>query len=227
MLFAGLISGTSRDGIDAVLVDFGSHDLSIVAAATHRYPPELQAALASLVEAPDKTSLASVGELHAWIGEVFAEAAEALIEDSGIRPNEIIAIGSHGQTIHHGPDAQHAYSLQIGDAARIARRTGIPTVADFRSADIAAGGQGAPLVPAFHDWLFRRCHEARIVLNIGGIANITVLHADDRPTIGFDTGPGNTLLDAWIRECRGLDYDEVLADRGRGEAGDRDHRAWQ
>ncbi|MCP5090821.1 MAG: anhydro-N-acetylmuramic acid kinase, partial [Gammaproteobacteria bacterium] len=122
-------------------------------------------------------------------------------------PRGIVAIGSHGQTLRHRPDAERPYSLQIGDAATIAAGTGVTTVADFRRSDIAVGGQGAPLVPPFHDWLFRRQDVNRIVLNIGGMANVTVLPADDEPVTGFDTGPGNTLLDAWINEQRGLPYD--------------------
>ncbi len=206
MLFAGLISGTSRDGIDAVVVRLGDREVDILASVSQPYEPELQSALASLVRDPDAVSLAEVGELHAWVGDAFAEAAQAVIEASGVRPAELIAIGSHGQTIHHGPDAKRPYSLQIGDPSRIARRTGVPAVGDFRSADIAAGGQGAPLVPPFHDWLFRKPGETTVVVNIGGIANVTVL--SDKPLAGFDTGPGNTLLDAWIQQHKGERFDQ-------------------
>ncbi len=206
MLFAGLMSGTSRDGIDAVVVDIGSRGIEILASISHTYDRELQAALATLVQAPDSAGLAAIGELHARIGDAFAEAAQAVIEKSGARPSEFIAIGSHGQTVYHAPDAGHPFSLQIGDASRIARRTGIPTVADFRSADIAAGGQGAPLVPPFHQWMFGKQGETTAIVNIGGIANATIV-SDDQ-LLGFDTGPGNTLLDAWIQKHSGESFDQ-------------------
>ncbi len=206
MLFAGLMSGTSRDGIDAVVVDIGNNGINILATVSLAYDPELQAALAGLVDNPGSTGLAQVGDLHARVGDAFAEAAQAVIEQSGARASEFIAIGSHGQTIYHAPDARHPFSLQIGDASRIARRTGIPTVADFRSADIAAGGQGAPLVPPFHQWMFGKPGETTAVVNIGGIANATIL--SDEQLLGFDTGPGNTLLDAWIQKHSGERFDQ-------------------
>jgi anhydro-N-acetylmuramic acid kinase len=122
-------------------------------------------------------------------------------------PSAIAAIGSHGQTLRHEPGSAQPFSLQIGDADLIAEGTGITTIADFRRADIELGGQGAPLAPAFHEWLFRNEGKTRVVLNIGGIANITVLHGDDMETIGFDTGPGNTLLDAWALQYLHTPYD--------------------
>jgi len=205
--YIGLISGTSMDGIDAALVTFADNSVSLHATHAHAYPNELRDRLRHTIGSPDACGLDGLGELDRWTGECFRDAALELIGKSNIDPAGIIAIGSHGQTLRHRPDAERPFSLQIGDAATIAAGTGITTVADFRRSDIAVGGQGAPLVPPFHDWLFRRPGVNRIVLNIGGIANVTVLPADDQPVTGFDTGPGNTLLDAWINEQRGLRYD--------------------
>jgi len=205
--YIGLISGTSMDGIDAVLVSFADNSLSLHTTHAHAYPGELRDRLRQAIRNPDASGLDRLGELDRWTGECFRDAALELIGQSNIDPDSIIAIGSHGQTLRHQPDAERPYSLQIGDAATIAAGTGITTVADFRRTDIAVGGQGAPLVPPFHDWLFRRLDVSRIVLNIGGIANVTVLPADNGPVTGFDTGPGNTMLDAWINDQRGLPYD--------------------
>lgn len=206
MLFAGLISGTSRDAIDAVVVNIGDQSVDIVAAHSHPYEAGLKSSLDALIADPHAAGVAGLGELHAWIGEAFADAAQEVIRKASVQGNDIVAIGSHGQTVHHGPDAPHPYSLQIGDASRIARRTGVPTVADFRSADIAAGGQGAPLVPPFHQWLFGEPGKTNAVVNIGGIANVTLI--SDEQLLGFDTGPGNTLLDAWILKHRDQPFDE-------------------
>lgn len=205
--YIGLISGTSMDGIDAVLVSFTDNSLALHATHAHAYPDELRDRLRQTIRNPDRCALDGLGELDRWTGECFRDAALELIGKSNVDPGRIIAIGSHGQTLRHQPDTERPYSLQIGDAATVAAGTGVMTVADFRRADIAVGGQGAPLVPPFHDWLFRRQDVNRIVLNIGGIANVTVLPADDEPVTGFDTGPGNTLLDAWINQQRGLPYD--------------------
>ncbi|MEM1174090.1 MAG: anhydro-N-acetylmuramic acid kinase [Pseudomonadota bacterium] len=205
MLFAGLISGTSRDAIDAVVVRLRDDRIELLATHSQPYDAELQSKLDGLIANPSSFGLAGLGELHAWIGESFADAALAAIAKAGVNAHDVVAIGSHGQTIHHGPGARHPYSLQIGDAARIATRTGIATVADFRSADIAAGGQGAPLVPPFHQWLFGKPGETTAVVNIGGIANATLI--SDEQLLGFDTGPGNTLLDAWIRKHRNESFD--------------------
>ncbi len=207
-LYIGLISGTSMDGIDAVLVSIADEAFELHETHVHRYPAELGGALRSLMTTPDACGLDKLGALDRWIGECFRDAALALIENSAVSAADIVAIGSHGQTLRHQPDGLRPFSLQVGDPATIAAGTGITTVADFRRADIAAGGQGAPLVPPFHEWLFRAPGEHRVILNLGGIANVTVLPGDDAPTTGFDTGPGNTLLDAWIGVHRSSRYDE-------------------
>ena len=204
-LFLGMISGTSLDGVDAVLAEIGDTDFRIVDAATTAFPEPLHARIHSLVVTP-QTSLRDFGALDVAVGRFFADCALTLISRAGLRPDEIAAVGSHGQTVFHEPNESEPFTLQIGDPNVIAAVTGITTTADFRRLDIALGGQGAPLVPAFHAWRFRASNEERVVVNIGGIANITVL-APARATTGFDTGPGNTLLDLWIRRCRNEPFD--------------------
>jgi len=204
-LYLGMISGTSIDGADAVLVELGNRSCRVVAAATSAFPPPLLARLRRIVEVP-QTSLRELGALDHAVGEFFAACALDLISRAGVSPDSVRAIGHHGQTIFHEPNGAEPFSMQIGDPNVVAARTGICTVADFRRLDMAFGGQGAPLVPAFHAWCFGTSSEARAVVNIGGIANITALRPGDAPT-GFDTGPGNTLLDIWVRRQRGADYD--------------------
>jgi len=205
--YLGLISGTSMDGIDAALVQFKDHELSAAATTKFDYPKELRDKLFSASRNPTSCTLDDLGELNTWVGECFRDAALAVIEKGAVEANDIRAIGSHGQTMRHQPDAVHPFTLQIGDPSIIATGTGIDTVADFRIADMAVGGEGAPLTPAFHDWLFHDDAACRVVLNIGGIANITVLPAGEDPVTGFDTGPGNTLLDAWVSQHQGTAFD--------------------
>jgi len=205
--YIGLISGTSMDGIDAALVGFGDRTLDVRAARTFAYPPALRDALIAAMREPQSCTIDTLGTLDCWTGECFRDAALALLKDAGADAAEVRAIGSHGQTVRHRPDAPHPFSLQIGNADVIAKGTGITCVADFRSADIALGGQGAPLVPPFHDWLLRSTRHERCVVNIGGIANLTILAADGSDVRGFDTGPGNTLLDAWTRCHRAAAFD--------------------
>ena len=198
-LYIGLISGTSMDGIDAALVDCSSGQPVLVAKHGSKYPADLRKRLdaATRLENPLAENLTA---LDNDIGRAFAQAANTLLADTHFSATQITAIGSHGQTIRHEPDAPVPYSLQIGNPRLISELTGIDVIADFRSADIEAGGQGAPLVPGFHHAVFASDQESRVVLNIGGIANITVLpdRTASRVT-GFDTGPGNTLMDAWAR----------------------------
>ncbi|MDA1108039.1 MAG: anhydro-N-acetylmuramic acid kinase [Proteobacteria bacterium] len=206
--FAGLMSGTSMDAADAALVDFSGAQAKLI--ATHRTPltPELRAALLGLCT-PGPNEIERMAELDAQMGDIFADSALALLKKAGVKAAEVHAIGSHGQTVRHQPSGPYPFSLQIGNPALIAQRTGITTVADFRRADIAAGGQGAPLVPAFHNAVFRSAEQDRVVVNIGGIANITVLPKDATHSVtGFDTGPGNVLLDAWAERHLGKHMDE-------------------
>ena len=219
-LFIGLMSGTSMDGIDAALVDFDGDGPVIMASHCRKYPPDLRQQLEDALQLADPRA-ADLSELDRLIGKNFAAASNTLLESAALSPDQVIAIGSHGQTIRHAPDAAEPYSLQLGSASVITTLTGIDTVADFRSTDIAAGGQGAPLVPAFHAAVFTDNSEDRVVVNIGGIANITILPtAPERPVSGFDTGPGNTLMDTWIRRHQGqsLDTDGVWASSGSPDA---------
>jgi len=204
-LYLGMLSGTSVDGVDAVLVEIGDHECRIVDASTTPFPPSLLARVQKLIETP-RTSLRELGALDVAVGRFCAECALELIATAGIKPADVAAIGSHGQTVYHDPHGPEPFSVQLGDPNSIAARTGITTVADFRRLDIALGGEGAPLAPAFHAWRFGHASEQRAIVNVGGIANITVL-APGRDVRGFDTGPGNTLLDLWIRRCKGQPFD--------------------
>lgn len=205
--YIGLMSGTSMDGIDAALVSFDQASVNIAATLETNYPDTLRRALLNAVATPVDQPIENLGSIDRQVGECFRDATLALLRTSGIAASDIRAIGSHGQTLRHQPDAITPYSLQIGNPATIAHDTSITTVADFRSADIAVGGQGAPLVPPFHKWLFGNADTDRAVVNIGGIANVTVLRKDGSPVIGFDTGPGNTLLDRWIQKHKKTPFD--------------------
>ncbi|WP_165857475.1 anhydro-N-acetylmuramic acid kinase [Marinobacter sp. JSM 1782161] len=205
--YIGLMSGTSMDGIDAVLVSFPEDRIHIHTTFSLPYSDTLRQRVsrASLNHAtPDE-----LGELDHELGDLFAEAATGVLDKSDFDAGEVAAIGSHGQTIRHQPWGAMPFSMQIGDPNRIAERTGITTVADFRRRDMAAGGQGAPLVPAFHQAYFASRQESRCIVNFGGIANITWL-PKDKPdqAVGFDTGPGNALIDAWCLDQTGRPYDE-------------------
>lgn len=196
-LFIGLISGTSADGIDAALVSFDDEypDATLVHALTHPYPDNLRTEIENAVRA-QACPLPALGTLDARIGDAFADAATTLLDAAGVDAASVSAIGSHGQTLGHFSGARTPSTLQIGDPNRIAARTAIPVVGDFRRADLASGGQGAPLAPLFHAAVFAHAAETRAVLNLGGIANLTVLR-DDGSVTGFDVGPANTLLDLW------------------------------
>jgi anhydro-N-acetylmuramic acid kinase len=206
-LYLGLISGTSMDGVEAVALDIHSSGMRVRAALHLDYPDELASELRAAVAQPDSCGMDALGSLDARIGDVFADAAGQLLKTADIAASEVRAIGSHGQTVLHRPRASVPFTLQIGDCNRIAERTGIDVVGDLRRRDLAAGGEAAPLVPAFHAAAFGASGEDRAVVNIGGIANITLLHADGRVT-GFDTGPGNCLMDLWVQEHQDEPYDQ-------------------
>lgn len=214
-LYVGLISGTSADGIDAALVRFEQGRPQLLAALTHPWPAELRARILAMAQDESRLDLDTYGHLDAAIGECFATATLRLLSDSGTLPSRVRAIGSHGQTLRHRPQGEHPFTLQVGDPTVIAERCRIDVVADFRRADVAAGGQGAPLLPAVHAMLLGSPGRTRVVLNLGGIANITVLGADGR-VFGFDTGPANGLMDAWCLRHRGeaFDRDGVFAREG-------------
>ncbi|KMM74686.1 anhydro-N-acetylmuramic acid kinase [Xanthomonas sp. NCPPB 1128] len=216
-LFLGLMSGTSADGIDAALVRF-DHDgrPQLQLGRTYAWAPQQRAALIALGEGGDIASLDALGQLDAEVAIAFAEAALRLLDDAGVAPGAVRAIGSHGQTVRHRPLADPAFTWQLGDGNRIAELTGIATVCDFRRRDVAAGGHGAPLMPAFHAAMLGAAHEDRAVLNLGGIGNLTLLPAHGAVR-GFDTGPANALLDAWCQRHRGQPYDAGGAFAASGE----------
>lgn len=188
------------DAVDAALVDFAKPSPQLIAAHKSDLSDELRRDLTSLCET-DSPNIAQLAELDLRLAHEFAGAVKKLLEKTSFSKNDILAIGSHGQTIFHYPQHPYPFTVQIGDPNSIAEKTGITTIADFRRRDIAAGGQGAPLTPAFHNFIFRNEKEDRIVLNLGGIANITYLPADVSASVmGFDTGPANLLLDKWIQK---------------------------
>ena len=191
------------DAVDVALVDFDVAPLKLIGYREYPLEDNIRQQLRGEILSPDH-----LGRLDTSLGRNFANATEAMMSEMGIDREAITAIGSHGQTAAHHPDGAEPFSLQLGDPNIIAQQTGITTVADFRRRDIAAGGQGAPLAPGFHAFMFRHQKLNRTIVNIGGIANLTVLPADhSQPVTGFDTGPGNTLLDAWTREHMGRAFD--------------------
>jgi anhydro-N-acetylmuramic acid kinase len=219
-LFLGMISGTSVDGIDAALVQFHGGDAPrMLRARTFPLPPTLRELVLRVSQADARVELDEFGELDTRIGQAFAAAARELLEEAGVDAAHVRAIGSHGQTLRHRPSGEAPFTLQIGDANVIAERTGIDTIADFRRRDVAAGGQGAPLVPAFHAATLADAVEDRAVLNIGGIANLTLLPVGG-PVRGFDTGPGNGLMDAWCLRHRGQAFDRAGAFAATGRCED-------
>ena len=205
-IYIGLMSGTSVDSIDAVAVSLDQDNIRLLGAHSYDIPATLKKAILGLSE-PGIDDVLLYSETDNEIGELFAQAALALMSKLNITASQVTAIGSHGQTVRHQPPGiKNGFSQQIGNPNLIAAQTGCSVVADFRRADMALGGQGAPLVPAFHRSLFSHAEEVRVILNIGGISNITTLYPDGKCQ-GFDTGPGNILLDGWCSKHRGESYD--------------------
>jgi anhydro-N-acetylmuramic acid kinase len=197
-LFIGLMSGTSMDGVDCALVKFDetAHQAHLIATHLETIPKELKNEALSISLGEENVHFTRIAQLDFKFGELFAQSVNNLLRKAKINPAQIKAIGSHGQTIWHHPQKPVPFTIQIGDPNIIAKKTNITTVADFRRGDMALGGQGAPFVPPFHMWLLGN-KEPRVILNIGGIANITLLPFHGEPCLGFDTGPGNGLMDAW------------------------------
>jgi anhydro-N-acetylmuramic acid kinase len=206
-LYIGLLSGTSRDGVDAVLARIEKGETELIAARCEPYPQMLRTALEELMAKRRPPSAEENARLDLALGDCFADSVLCLLDQAGCAANEVRAIGSHGQTVWHQPDDDPPVTIQLGNADIIAQKTGITTVADFRQADLLAGGQGAPLAPLLHRRLFQSDLERRVVLNLGGIANLTLLEPDGSVS-GFDSGPGNCLLDAWINHKQNLPFDE-------------------
>ena len=207
-LYIGLMSGTSLDGIDAALVRFENKQVTVLETVCSPLSSNLKDEIKSLIN-PSENEINRLTSLDVQLGQHFSEVAQQLINKANIKKEDVVAIGSHGQTIRHLPAAKHPSTLQVGDPNIIAEITGITTIADFRRRDMAAGGQGAPLVPAFHEQIFRAPKKNRVILNLGGIANITILPADkNMPVTGFDTGPANTLINHWIQQQQNKSYDD-------------------
>ena len=206
-LYLGLISGTSADGIDVALASFEPAP-KLHAAITERYPETLRRRIVDLAQGDGRIELDELGALDVDVGRAFAAAARRLMTEARVDRAAVRAIGSHGQTVRHRPAGATPYTLQLGDPNIIAELTGVTTVGDFRRRDMAAGGQGAPFAPAFHAAMLGRDGTGRVVLNLGGIANVTMLPADARhPILGFDTGPASCLMDAWAERHLGTSFD--------------------
>ncbi len=219
--YIGLMSGTSMDAVDAVAVSFDQDKPSIKGQYELPLPDSVKQRLLDLCS-PGQNEIDLMGSLDIEVAELFADAVSQLLAKYSITSDQVVAIGSHGQTIRHRPPnsdlvSARPFTLQIGDPNTICHQTGITTVADFRRRDMAAGGQGAPLVPAFHLAAFGQKNRDVAVVNIGGIANVTLLPSDPTQLTGFDTGPGNALMDAWIERHlnQPIDFDGAWAASGR------------
>ncbi|KFD21163.1 anhydro-N-acetylmuramic acid kinase [Yokenella regensburgei] len=204
--FIGVMSGTSLDGVDVVLAAIDEHRVAQLASLSYPIPAPLKEGILAICQGQQLT-LSQLGRLDTQLGRLFADAVLALMNQERLLAEDIVAIGCHGQTVWHEPTGAAPHTMQIGDNNQIVARTGVSVVGDFRRRDMALGGQGAPLVPAFHDALLSHPAERRMVLNIGGIANLSLL-VPGLPVRGYDTGPGNMLMDAWIWRRRGLPYDK-------------------
>ncbi|MEQ0073661.1 anhydro-N-acetylmuramic acid kinase [Klebsiella sp. CN_Kp118] len=213
--FIGVMSGTSLDGVDVVLAAINENLVAQQASLTYPIPLAIKEDILAICQGQQLT-LSQLGRLDTRLGRLFADAVQALMAQEKLQAADIIAIGCHGQTVWHEPTGDAPHTLQIGDNNQIAARTGVTVVGDFRRRDMALGGQGAPLVPAFHHALLAHPVERRMVLNIGGIANLSLL-APGVPVRGYDTGPGNMLMDAWIwRQCgKPFDKDAQWASEGK------------
>ncbi len=204
-LYIGVMSGTSMDGVDCALVSIKNEQTILLAHDFTPMPQQLKEQLLAVC-LNQATNIESIGRLDHQLGHLFADAVLSLLEKSNTAPCDVVAIGNHGQTLFHQPTGSTPFTMQLGDANIIAAKTKITTIADFRRKDLALGGQGAPLVPAFHRALFEVKDASVVVLNIGGISNISVLQPNT-PVTGYDTGPGNMLMDAWIYSQQGKKYD--------------------
>jgi len=201
--YIGLMSGTSMDGVDVALCTIDAKQCKLVASLVYPFEAHLKEEILLMIDG--ETNLKQVGALNHRLGLLFGDAVNALLEQEKIKPGSVKAIGSHGQTLWHNPEGVFPFSLQLGDASLIAARTGIDVVSDFRSKDLALGGQGAPFAPVFHQFLFGDKKKRIGVLNIGGMANLSVL---GDALIGFDTGPGNALMDLWVHKHQEVAFDK-------------------
>jgi len=201
--YIGIMSGTSLDGVDVVLCEIDASSCELVSSLEYPLSLELKVDILTMIE--DKSTLEAVGQIDHRLGLLFTQAVEALLIRENIDARSVKAIGLHGQTLWHEPRGEYPFSMQFGDPNILTATTGIPVVADFRRKDVALGGQGAPFAPAFHEFLFSALSEHVAIVNIGGMANITVL---DEKLVGYDTGCGNVLLDMWIAQHESVSYDK-------------------
>ena len=202
-LYIGVMSGTSLDGIDIVLCEIKENSFELLNSCEYVFDDALKQDILSAIN--NQINLKTIGELDTRLGEIYAKTINAFIQKHKINKNKITAIGLHGQTLWHEPNSKHPFSMQLANSSLITTITGISVVSDFRQKDIALGGQGAPLTPAFHKFLFSRLEGNIAVLNIGGMANISIL---GNKLIGYDTGCGNVLMDLWISQNKALSFDE-------------------
>ena len=214
-IYIGLMSGTSIDKVDVVAVQFGEKRINLLGSHFEEIPNKIKKEILELVSV-ENIHTVDFSKTDFKVAELFALAINNLLKKLSLSHNQIKAIGSHGQTIKHSPHEKEPFSLQIGNPELIKDLTQIKTISNFRKADIDAGGQGAPLAPLFHKEIFRSKGNGAAVINIGGIANVTFLNFKDRKVFGYDIGPGNCLMDAWIRESKNLDFDNegLWAQRG-------------
>jgi len=201
--YIGIMSGTSLDGVDVVLCEIDATSCKLISSLEYPMPQALKSDILTMIDG--KTTLEEVGQIDHRLGVLFTQVVGALLIRENIDASSITAIGSHGQTLWHAPYGEYPFSMQLGDANIITAKTGIPVVADFRRKDVALGGQGAPFAPAFHEFIFSNINASISVVNIGGMANITVL---GEKLIGYDTGCGNVLLDMWINKHQNVAYDK-------------------
>jgi len=201
-LYIGLMSGTSLDGVDVALCNIDTKSCHLEASLFMPFDKHLREEILLVIKG--KTTLKQIGEIDHKLALLFANAVNALLKEESLSPDEVIAIGSHGQTLWHEPNGEYPFSMQLGNPSLLAVLTNIEVVADFRAKDVALGGQGAPFAPAFHQFLFSHMRECAVV-NIGGMANITILGND---LVGYDTGCGNVLMDLWVQEHKKTPYDK-------------------
>jgi anhydro-N-acetylmuramic acid kinase len=202
-LYIGVMSGTSLDGIDIVLCEIDNDTLELIHSQEYLFDTKLKNDILNAIHS--KVDLKFIGELDTRLGEIYAKTINSFIQNHTIDKTKITAIGLHGQTLWHEPNGEYPFSMQLANSSLITTITGVSVVSDFRQKDIALGGQGAPLTPAFHKFIFSKLDKKVAVLNIGGMANISILSDE---LIGYDTGCGNVLLDLWITKNKNLKYDK-------------------
>ena len=202
-LYIGVMSGTSLDGVDVVLCEIDNNTCALISSLEYPMPLDIKTDILMMIEG--KSTLEQVGKMDHRLGLLFTQAVGALLMREGIDASTVRAIGSHGQTLWHQPEYGYGFTMQLGDPNILTANFGIPVVADFRRKDVALGGQGAPFAPAFHEFIFNNINTSVCIVNIGGMANITVI---DEKLIGYDTGCGNVLLDLWISEHQNNTYDK-------------------